>query len=491
MAVDGTVPPPLDGDVLDTTEAGPMIIRGGILRGGAYAAGSLLSALSAALVAQHLGPSEFGRYVTVFSLMSIVAAITDGGLSSLGIREYAQREGADRDRLMRVLLGLRTVLSLAGIAGALAFALAAGYSGPLLLGTALAGVGLLLTMAQGAFAVPLQARLRFGTVAGLELLRQAATVAGLVALVLAGAGVAPLLGVTVPVGIVLVAATAWLARGLVPMRPAWDPVAWRGLMKLTFAFALAAAVGTLYVYTAQLITSLVADADQVGYFGVSFRIFLVIAAVPGLVVSVAFPLLARAARDDQVRLRYALQRLFEVSLVGGSLFAIGTCVGAPFAVKVIGGADYAPAAGALRIQGAALLFSFLLSTWSFALISLHHHRVLVLTNLSAFLASSILTFALAPGHGARGAAIATVVGEAVLAAGCLIALVRARPDLRPDFGIVPRVVLAAAVAVGVAVVSGLPALPNALVAAALYTAGVLVLRAVPEELLVLVRRRRA
>jgi O-antigen/teichoic acid export membrane protein len=212
--------------------------------------------------------------------------------------------------------------------------------------------------------------------------------------------------------------------------------------------------------------------------------------VPALLISSAFPLLARAARDDQARLGYALQRLFEVSLIAGALFALATSVGAPVAVDIIGGSGYHPAAAALRIQGGAMLFSFLLATWGFALISLHRHRALLAANALAFAVSAAVTLALAPSHGAKGAAIATLAGEGVLAAAYLVALVRARPDLRPDLRVVPKVVVAAGAAIAVAVVSGLPALPATLVAGVVYAAAILALRAVPDELIELIPRRR-
>ena len=58
--------------------------------------------------------------------------------------------------------------------------------------------------------------------------------------------------------------------------------------------------------------SLVSTAVETGYFSASFRIVEVLIAVPAMLVTAAFPILARAARDDAARLRYALQKLFEV-----------------------------------------------------------------------------------------------------------------------------------------------------------------------------------
>ena len=61
-----------------------------------------------------------------------------------------------------------------------------------------------------------------------------------------------------------------------------------------------------------LIVSALASGKQLGYYSASFRIIEVLAPVPGLLVGAAFPIFARAARDDHARLGYALGRVFEV-----------------------------------------------------------------------------------------------------------------------------------------------------------------------------------
>jgi len=119
-------------DVLDSREAGGRIIRGGVVRGGGYVLNTLIALLGIALITRHLGVVDFGRFQTVISLITMVATVTDAGMATLGLREYAQRSGEERDRLMRSLLGLRLVLTLLGAAIATLIALAIGYEWELL-----------------------------------------------------------------------------------------------------------------------------------------------------------------------------------------------------------------------------------------------------------------------------------------------------------------------------------------------------------------------
>jgi O-antigen/teichoic acid export membrane protein len=468
-------------DVLDSTEAGGRIVRGGVLRFGAYVAIVALSVISAALLTRHLGVERFGEYTTVLSLVGVVAAITDAGMSTIGTREFAVREGAERDALMRDLLGLRMMLTTVGLLLILGFALAAGYETALLLGAVLASLGTIALVVQHTHTIPISAALRLGTLSALELARQLLSVAAIVALVVLGAGVLPLLAVALAVNLVLIPPTAALARHQISLRMSLRLRHWLSLLRLTVSFSLATAVGTIYVYTAQILTSLVSSAHQSGLFAASFRIFIVAGAVPGLLVGGALPLLARAARDDRERLSYALRRIFEVSLILGVAATLTTLAGAQFMIAVVAGHEYAASAGVLQIQGLALIASFVLAGWSFALLSLKRYKGLLLVNLAAFLVSCSLTAVLASNDGATGAAIATLCGESVLALASLLVLLNGHPELRPKLGIVLKVTLAAAPAIVLALLSDVPSLVRTVLALAVYGLLIVITRAVPAE----------
>jgi PST family polysaccharide transporter len=319
------------------------------------------------------------------------------------------------------------------------------------------------------------------------------SVGAIVVLVVLGAGVLPLLAVVLAVNLVLIAPTAALARHQISLRVAVRPRHWAALLRLTVSFSLASAVGTLYMFTTQIITSLVSSTHQSGLFAASFRIFIVVGVVPGMLAGGALPLLARAARDDRERLAYAMQRIFEVSLILGVAAAVGTLGGAQFMIHVVAGPKYAASAEVLRIQGIALVATFVLAGWSYALLALRRYKGVLLANLAAFLVSCSSTVVLASSHGAVGAAVATLCGESVLALGLLLAFVRGHPELRPKPGIVLKVALATAPAVVLALLSGVPSLVRAVLALTVYGLLIVLTRAVPAEVLELLpaRLRRA
>jgi O-antigen/teichoic acid export membrane protein len=475
-----------DLDVLDTSGAGGLIIRGGALRIGGYGAAVALSVLSTSLLTRYLEPAGFSRYTTILSLVGVVAVVTDAGMSNLGTREYAVREGSDRDALMRDLLGLRVILTLIGVLLAFAFALAAGYDDTLLLGTLAASLATVALVFQHTLSIPLSASLRLGTLSALEFARQLITVGAIVALVLADAGILPLLTVTLLANLLLVPLTAVFVGGQISMRMKWHPRRWLALLSLTVSFSLATAVGTIYVYAAQILTSLVATPHQSGLFAAPFRVFVVTVGIPGLLVGGALPMLARAARDDRERLGYALQRIFEVSLILGVAAFLSTLAGAKFIIAVVAGQTFAASAPVLQILGVAMLASFLTAGWGFALISLKRYRGLLFANAAALLVSCVLTLTLASTHGARGTAVATLCGELTLAFGSLLVLLRGHPEYRPTLGVLAKVALAAAPGLAIVILLNLTSFESLVLALALYGLLIVLTKAVPQEVLELV-----
>lgn len=477
-------------DVLDTTAAGGLILRGSAMRFASYVAVVALSAVSTALLTRHLGVATFGQYTTVISLVSVISVVTDAGMSNLGTREYAVQSGSDRDKLLQELLSLRIALTSVGVFLAAMFAVAAGFSPALLAGTLLAGIATVALVLQHTLSIPLSAMLRMGPISMLELARQALSVVLIVTLVLVGAGVLPLLAVTLIVNLALIPLTAVFVRGQITLGVSLRPRHWVSLMRLTVYFSLATAVGTVYVYAAQILTSLVASPHQSGLFAVSFRVFIVAAAVPGMLVGTALPMLARAARDDQQRLAYALRRIFEVSLIIGVAAALTTFAGARFVIEVIANQEYAGAASVLQIQGIAMIASFVTAGWAFALISTKRYKGLLIANAGALVVSCTLTPLLARTNGANGAAIATLCGEATLALGSLVALTRGQPELRPPFAIVVKVLIAVIPAAALASSTVVPPLPLTLLSVSIYGLLILLLRAVPREVIDLLPGRR-
>lgn len=481
MAIDSDLSSP-EADLLDVPAAGPTAIRGSMLRTVGYLIGVVLSLVSVPLLFAHLGDGEYGRYTIVIALVTVVQGITDVGLGQIGVRELATRVGLDRDRLMRNLLGVRITLTTFGVALAVAFAAIANYGHTVLLGTVAAGIGMVLTVAQGTFAVPLVARLQLGWVTALDLLRQILSVAGIVALVLVGARLLPFLLISVPIGLIVLGATLALVSGSISLRPSFERAEWSLLLRSVLPFAAAVVIATLYLRITLVLASLLTNHKQIGYYGISFAVVSVLIAIPPLTVGSTLPILARAARDDHERLGYVLSRLIEVMLIVGVGLGLGLALGAGFVIEVLTTGKAPPAVSVLQIQSIAMLTQFVGSAAGYGLLALHRYRSMLLITGSGLAVSVALTLVLVPLLQARGAALAFAGGEVALTVLSFVALHNAKSDIGFSARVPVRVLLAALVAAAVVLVPGLTSLPEALIGCTLYAVVLLLSRAIPVEL---------
>ncbi len=472
---------PTESDVLSTPAAGPAVVRGATLRMVSFSVGSLFSVLAAALLFRHLGVFDTGRYTIAMSLGALVTGLTDLGLTGVGMRELSVLRGAQRDAFARTLLGMRLTCALLGALLVTMFAFAV-YGSLLGLGVLIACGGVLIQNTLGLLWVSLAVRLRLGWMSALELARLMLTACTIALLVVLGAHLLAFLAVTAIASLILLPATIALVRGDIPLRPSFDVRRWRALVTPMITYSAAVITATLYLRVAVVLVSLLCNGRQLGYFSVSYRVVENLFTLPGLMIASAFPVFAHTAHGDPARFAYAISRVFEVSLIVGVWVSLSLVVGARLAIEVVGGAKFLPAVPILAVQGLAVGAVFVSGVWSYALLSLHRHRAILILNLAllALVATSVTV--LAPLYGALGAAAATASVEILAAIVGAVVLVGGHAHLRPNLEVLPKVALAAALGASPMLLTAAPIAGRVVLSSGLYGAVLLWRGALPSDL---------
>jgi O-antigen/teichoic acid export membrane protein len=470
-------------EALVAPDAGDRAIRGGAMRVSGYVIGLLLTAAASVLLLRYLGVDDFGRYIVVVSVLAIVGGLADAGTTVIGQREYVTGVPlAERREFLASLLGLRLAITPVVAAAAVAFVAVAGYSSAQVAGTAIAGAGFVLAIAAATFTIPLTAELRLGAVTVVEIVRQAALVAAIVAFVVVAADLVTIFFAYIASGAAALVAAIVLVDRAALVAPRWHRERWVRIARLSAPIALGLVVNVLYLRLLVILVSLLSDARETGLFGTSYRVLEIFIGIPQLMAGAAFPILAHAAVNDPARFAYVIQRLAEASLLVALALVLALALGAETVIEILGGAEYRDAAPVLTVQSVALVGAFLTQVWVLGLIALERQSALAVINGVGLVVVAVLGLALIPAADAMGAAVAAVVGEAALAITALVLLVRARPGLRPRAGIAARLLLAAAIAAGCALLPG-PDIVRATLAVLVYGALVLLLGAHPVELL--------
>jgi O-antigen/teichoic acid export membrane protein len=469
-------------DVLDTPEAGGRVIRGGALISATYVVGILLSALSVPFMVRGLGVDDFGRYVTASSAVMIIAGITEAGLSGIGTRDYVVLDPAGRSRLLANLIGLRVALTVTGVIVGCALMAALGYDRLIVVGVAIIGLGLLITVTQDNWTIPLASRLEWGWFSLLGFLRNAVTALLVIGFALLGASLMSYYAISILAAATVFALTAWKMRQHISLLPAFECARWARLLRDTLPYAAATTVGILYFRIALMMLSLASTNAQSSYYSAAFKVVEVFGGFSATIVAAAFPLLARAARDDLERLRYGFSKVLQTTVMVGSWFALSLFVGAPFAIHVIGGPEFGPAVDVLRLQATTMIAGFSVAALGYTLLSLHQHAALLKASLIALVVAAVLSVLLIPQHGAIGASIATVAAEATLMLGYVVYLSRAQPELRPSPLIWLRVFAALAPALAVGMLLPVPMFFRLALSSTVYFGVLALVGGIPGEL---------
>jgi O-antigen/teichoic acid export membrane protein len=350
----------------------------------------------------------------------------------------------------------------------------------LVVGAALASVGLVLQLLQQGLTVPLAAQLRFGVIAALDFLRQALTASGVVVLVAAGASVTAFLAISIPVGIVVGIVTLVVLRGHLVLRGRADTRELGSVAREAFAVVGATIMASLFYRLSLVLTSLLSTEADTGYFAASQRVIEMLLPFVSLVNSATFPVLSRAAHTAAHRLSYGLQQVFNVNAIIGGWTGLMLLLGAEPIIHFLGGSEFDGAIPALRILAVAIAASFLAAGWGTALIAIRAQRALFWATGVGVAVGVSLTMVLAPAEGAQGAALAVAIGESIRALATGVALVRVRPELRPRLTVVPKLLVALGLA-GLVALTGINAVVVCLLASGIYFGLLSVTGALPPE----------
>ena len=120
-----------------------MLSGAGVLVVGRYIVAALSWGVTL-IVVRELSVSDFGRYQLIFSLLAIVGFIADLRLSRIVLRDVMEVEGAAAGEIIGSYLGMRLVIGVVSYGAAMAWVLIGGYPHTVVIGTAIAFLGVVL-----------------------------------------------------------------------------------------------------------------------------------------------------------------------------------------------------------------------------------------------------------------------------------------------------------------------------------------------------------
>jgi O-antigen/teichoic acid export membrane protein len=252
---------------------------------------------------------------------------------------------------------------------------------------------------------------------------QAAADTLLYGLMLGGSVLAMRLGAgIVGIGAAMAAASAaqlgvcWLLgrRVLGPADLRFDPLLARSLLEMAWPLALTGVAIGIYTRIDSVFLSLLHGDRQVGLYDAAYTFIHGLRQVPAALCLAALPMLTRLVPEDRARLASTVGSIVRVGLGVGLPLVVLAWIGAELLLSLIYSAPYLPAARPLRILLGTIPLMLADGAQSYLLIAAGRQRRLLGVTMLGAASNLALNLALIPPLGMEGAAIATLVSEAIV-----------------------------------------------------------------------------
>lgn len=401
-----------------------------------------LGLVSVAILTRYLGADGYGKFTLALVYLSFFGIAADMGLYTIAVREMSKKES----RMQEIVAN---TLSLRALLATVVFTLAIGigwllpYEPDVKVAIAIAAGAQFFGLLNSAVIAVFQTKLRMGFSVISDLAGRTLALLAVIAVAYLNLGFYAVVATAALGSFLTFLVSTFLVRRFVRVRLHADVALWKELLKESVPYGAALVVIHLYLRADIFLLSLLRSNAEVGVYGVIFKIFELVIAIPAFFNNSVFPVLVRRLKRGAQDTSAIMQKALDALLAGGAGIAVGGIVLAPEIMRVIGGSEFVSGADALRLILLATVLSFTLFVFASLYIALGRQAVVLKIAGSGLVLNVALNLLLIPPYGINGAALATLVSEAFVFSVYLLSS-RKLLGLRVSFGQVPRIALAAA-----------------------------------------------
>lgn len=369
------------------------------------------------LIARHLGAGDFGALSTAHATVALLSFLPVLGLDLVVRRDLLEADDVAAARLLGTVFRLRMMVAGVIVAGIWLVLLLSG-GGDVDERRLLAVVA--LGLFQPAMFIPelyFQAKAEAKVAARVQMLALLASAGGRLVLVLCAASL-PWFGV---VAVFEVGLTGWLlarrAGGAVGMDwwRQWDGCQARQLVRAGWPLLLAGAAVMLYMRIDMVMLRWLAGEWETGIYAAAVRLSEMAYFLPGVVITALLPQWERWRRVGGGVCQIGVQRIYMIQTVLACVLALPIWWLSQPLVEVAYGQEFAASGPVLAVHIWASVFVFQGATRSQHWVFENLNRLTLLTTIMGGGLNIALNALWIPRHGARGAALATLVAYAFAA----------------------------------------------------------------------------
>ncbi len=375
----------------------------------------ILSFLVGAWVIRYLGPEEYGILSYVLAFVGIFAFI-----ASLGITSILQRELVNHPEKRDSILGTAFILRLGG--GALAFLISV-FIIFLLESSTLIKLLVLIQAFSLIFYSSEVITLFFASRVESKKSVQASILSGTISsllkviLILSGAGIIWMMVVFVLDGFWLSVFLflAYKRSGLKIRDWRFNKPLAKSILSSSWLLALTSASVLIYMRIDQVMIKRMIDAEAVGLYASSVKIFEFTYIIPSLITFSLFPAILNALKVSYTAYRRRLRHMVALLLILSILVAGTITILSKPIILILFGPDYLESLNVLRIGVWSLVAVSLSYLVDKSLVAENRIKFYFTITLLGAIVNVVLNYLLIPIYGINGAAVSTIISYSLVA----------------------------------------------------------------------------
>lgn len=375
------------------------------------ALGTLLALLATTQILRYLGPTEYGKFHIILTVVQVTGIVADFGLYLIVLNDISH-PSRDHKHVMSQHFVFRVYLNGIYLAAMAALSFALPYESVIRWGIALMAISNSFNWFGQIFQSFFQKKFitHYGAIA--EIAGRGALLASTFIMIRAEASLL-LLTLTVVIGSFVSFVFSWYyAKDHLALRWKLDTAYIKDVLSRTWPVAISIWFNLLYFKADTIILSFYVSDYDVGIYGMPYRILETLVTFPLLFMGLIMPLLsdAHVKKDGRSFARY-MQKGFDGLSIIALPILFGTMLLAREIVVLLAGEEFLPSALVLRILIIGVFMMFIGALFAHAVITIDKQRAMIKHYAVVSVASFILYVIFIPIYSYKAAAWLTTIGE--------------------------------------------------------------------------------
>lgn len=376
---------------------------------------TVLGLFSLALIARYLGPESFGEYTTILAFLGFFAVFADFGLTLITV-QFISDKRRDENKVLNNIFTLRLVSILFILLLAPVIAIFFPYSQSIKIGLIIALASFVFPALNQVIVGLLQKKLSMERDAISENISRVVLLLGIIIVKKIDAGLNGVLLVISISAFINFLSHYILALKFAVIKLAWDFSLWKEIFYKSWPLALTIVLNLVYLRADTLILSIFKSSEEVGFYGMPYKIIDVLATIPFMFAGLILPIITAAWLENK---KDYFKKILQKSVDFMIIMAVPIVIGLQFVSKeiivLIAGPEFVPSGLILQILIFSVAAVFIGVMFSHAVIALDKQKKMIGFYAFTSLSSLIAYFILIPKYSYFGAAGVTIYSELMIA----------------------------------------------------------------------------